>query len=90
MEQLLSRMNEMNVSIKTEFIKLDQLLKFVGVAESGGHSKEIIAEGVVLVNGKVCLMRGKKIYEGDQVSLDDNCFHVKKHQEVMKVKLKKV
>ncbi|MFZ2538411.1 MAG: RNA-binding S4 domain-containing protein, partial [Oscillospiraceae bacterium] len=48
-------MNQMDVFIKTKFIKLDQLLKFVGVAESGGHSKEIIAEGAVFVNDEVCL-----------------------------------
>ncbi|MEG0529391.1 MAG: RNA-binding S4 domain-containing protein [Bacilli bacterium] len=83
-------MNEMDVFIKTEFIKLDQLLKFVGVAESGGHSKEIIAEGVVLVNDEVCLMRGKKIKEGDRVTLDDNCFIIKNQQEPIKVKLKKI
>lgn len=72
-------MNELEVFIKTDYIKLDQLLKFVGIAESGGHSKEIIAEGVVIVNGEVCFMRGKKIKEGDKVELDENIFLIKKH-----------
>ena len=83
-------MNELDVVIKTEYIKLDQLLKFVGIAESGGHSKEIIAEGVVLVNDEVCLMRGKKIKAGDRVTLDDHCFLVKQQTKPIKVQIKKV
>ena len=59
------------VKIKTEFIKLDQLLKFIGVAETGGHAKEIVAEGVVFVNGENCIQRGKKIRSGDKVKIDD-------------------
>jgi len=64
------------VSLKTEFIKLDQLLKFVGVAESGGHAKEIILEGSVYVNGSICTMRGKKIRKGDKIKLDDYLFNI--------------
>lgn len=64
------------ITIHTEFIKLDQFLKFAGVAETGGHSKEIIAEGVVSVNGEVCLQRGKKIRNGDVVTIDDYVFTV--------------
>jgi ribosome-associated protein len=59
------------ILIRTEFIKLDQFLKFAGIAETGGHSKEIIAEGVVSVNGEVCLQRGKKLFPGDVVHLDE-------------------
>lgn len=66
----------MEVKIQTEFIKLDQLLKFVGIAESGGHAKEIIAEGVVYVNGYVCTMRGKKIIKGDKIELDEYVFTI--------------
>lgn len=55
------------ISITTEFIKLDQLLKFAGAVESGGQAKEEIAAGEVKVNGEVCLMRGKKIRPGDSV-----------------------
>ncbi|MGI5959707.1 MAG: RNA-binding S4 domain-containing protein [Massiliimalia sp.] len=64
-------MIEQEIAITTEFIKLDQFLKFAGVAETGGHSKEIVAEGVVSVNGQVCLQRGKKLRPGDVVELDD-------------------
>lgn len=71
-------MKKEEVQIKTDFIKLDQLLKFIGVAETGGHSKEIIAEGVVYVNGEICTMRGKKIREGDEVQIEDYLFLIKK------------
>ena len=69
-------MEEVIVNIDTEFIKLDQLLKFVGIAETGGPGKEIVLEGVVYVNDEPCLMRGKKIYPGDTVSLDDVILHI--------------
>lgn len=58
------------ISISTEFIKLDSLLKFAGAAETGGIAKELILMGKVKVNGEVCLMRGKKIRSGDRVQLD--------------------
>ncbi|WIV12599.1 RNA-binding S4 domain-containing protein [Proteiniborus sp. MB09-C3] len=57
------------ISISTEFIKLDQFLKYVGIAETGGHSKEIIKNGEVKVNGEVALERGKKIRVGDIVEV---------------------
>ncbi len=58
------------IKISTEFIKLDSLLKFAGAAETGGHAKEMIAEGCVKVNGEQCLMRGKKLRPGDRVEID--------------------
>ncbi|MBQ4100934.1 MAG: RNA-binding S4 domain-containing protein [Oscillospiraceae bacterium] len=64
-------MSTERIKIHTEFIKLDQLLKFAGIAETGGHAKEIVAEGVVYLNGELCTERGKKIRPGDKVSLDD-------------------
>jgi ribosome-associated protein len=63
-------MESMEVSIKTEYIKLDQLLKFAGLTDTGGLAKEIIQEGLVKVNGEVCTMRGKKIRSGDTVSVE--------------------
>lgn len=58
-----------NVKIKTEFIKLDQLLKYIGIAETGGHSKEMIKNGEVKVNGEIAYERGKKIRNGDIVEI---------------------
>ena len=58
------------ITITTEFIKLQDLLKFANMAETGGMAKQIILDGEVFVNGEVCLMRGKKIRPGDVVELD--------------------
>ncbi len=60
----------MNVTITTEFIKLQDLLKFANLVSTGGEAKIRILEGEVLVNGEVCEMRGKKIRPGDVVSFD--------------------
>ena len=57
----------MEIAITTEFIKLDQLLKYSGIADSGSFAKELIYEGFVYYNGEVCTMRGKKVYPGDKV-----------------------
>lgn len=67
-----------NIEINTDFIKLDQLLKFAGIAETGGHAKEIVAEGAVVLNGEVCTMRGKKVKDGDKIEIDDICLIIKK------------
>ena len=64
-------MKQEEIKIKTEFIKLDSLLKFAGCVETGGIGKEIIAEGRIKVNGEVCTMRGKKIRPGDKVQIDE-------------------
>ncbi len=64
-------MKKQTIPIHTEFIKLDQLLKFAGLAETGGRGKELVQAGEVLVNGEQCLARGKKIRAGDTVTLDD-------------------
>ena len=59
------------IGIHSEFIKLDALLKFAALTGTGGEAKLVIGEGLVLVNGEVCTMRGKKIYPGDLVSFGD-------------------
>lgn len=61
---------KITVTIKTEFIKLDSLLKFAGLCDTGGFAKELVQQGAVSVNGEVCTMRGKKIRSGDVVSVD--------------------
>ena len=57
------------IAIKTEFIKLDQLLKFSGVADIGSEAKQMVLDGIVKVNGEGCTMRGKKIRPGDLVEI---------------------
>lgn len=59
------------VKITTPYIKLDQLLKYVNVAEHGGMAKLMIQDGLVKVNGEVVLQRGKKIVSGDVVEIVD-------------------
>ena len=55
------------IAIKTDFIKLDALLKFAALVGTGGEAKQVIQDGLVGVNGETCLMRGKKLYPGDKV-----------------------
>ena len=64
-------MDRQEVKISTEFIKLDALLKFAGLTETGGEAKEAVQAGRVKVNAQVCAMRGKKLRPGDVVTLDD-------------------
>ncbi len=64
-------MKTQNMPIHTEYIKLDQLLKLAGIAETGGHGKELVQTGRVLVNGECCMMRGKKLRAGDTVTYGD-------------------
>ena len=63
-------MQKETVKIQTEFSKLDALLKFAGVTETGGEAKEAIQAGEVKGNGEVCTMRGKKLRPGDVVALE--------------------
>ncbi|WP_297212879.1 RNA-binding S4 domain-containing protein [uncultured Flavonifractor sp.] len=63
-------MESRQVPITTEYIKLEALLKFEGLAGTGGEAKERIQAGEVTVNGEVCTMRGRKLRPGDRAALD--------------------
>ena len=63
-------METREVKITTEFIKLESLLKFEGLTDTGGEAKERIQAGEVTVNGEVCTMRGRKLRPGDTACLD--------------------
>lgn len=65
------KMERHEIKIHTEFIKLQDLLKFAGTVETGGDAKLIIQEGWVSVNGEACLMRGKKLRPGDRAVIDN-------------------
>ena len=65
-----------NIQITTECIKLQDLLKLAGAADTGGAAKVAVQEGEVLVNGAVCTMRGKKILPGDVVTYRGEDFSV--------------
>lgn len=58
------------IKLKGEYIKLGQALKAANLVENGGAAKDYILDGLVKVNGEVCLQRGKKLYQGDKVSFD--------------------
>ena len=64
------------ITIHTEFIKLDALLKYAAAVGTGGEAKTVIAGGLVTVNGEVCTQRGKKIRPGDRVCFDRFVFDV--------------
>ncbi len=67
----------MIVEIDTEFIKLDSLLKFSSIAESGGMAKILIENGEVSVNDEIETRRGRKVYPGDRVELFDEIIEVR-------------
>ena len=64
------------ILIDTEFIKLDALLKYAAAVGTGGGAKNVIADGLVKVNGEVCTMRGKKLRQGDKVEFDRFAFEI--------------
>ena len=59
-----------DITITTEFIKLQDLLKLANLVGTGGEAKIVIQNGDVSVNGEVCTMRGKKIRPSDTVAFD--------------------
>jgi len=64
------------IKISSEFIKLDQFLKFADLVSSGVEAKFIIQDGHVLVNGEVETRRGKKLYSGDIVEFNGESFEI--------------
>ncbi len=67
---------EIPISITTDFIRLDAFLKLCNAVESGGHAKEVIQAGEVLVNGEVCLQRGRKLRGNDRAQFGRDIFVV--------------
>ena len=65
-----------DIPIHTEFIKLQDFLKFANAVESGGMAKNMILNEEVQVNGEICTMRGKKLRPGDVVSFMGNSWRV--------------
>ena len=61
----------MEIKIRDEFIKLGQALKLAGVVEDGVEAKYAIQDGLVQVNGEVDQRRGRKVYEGDMITFED-------------------
>ncbi|SKC88862.1 RNA-binding S4 domain-containing protein [Maledivibacter halophilus] len=59
------------ILIETEYIRMDQLLKYANIVGSGGEAKILIKEGLVKVNGEVVTQRGKKIKNKDIIEIED-------------------
>lgn len=59
------------VEITTEFITMDKLLKFSGVADTGGQAFLMVEDGVVRLNGQLVTEKRKKVYPGDIVNIDN-------------------
>ncbi len=70
-------MKKYEIEITTEYIKLQDLLKFSTLTSTGGEAKVLVQEGAVSVNGEVCTQRGKKIRPGDDVQIADIVLTVK-------------
>ena len=65
------------ITITTEFIRLDALLKLGGALDTGGQAKFVIQNGEVEVNGEICTMRGKKMRAGDYAEYNGSRYTVK-------------
>lgn len=71
-----------NIKINTEYIKLDQFLKWTNIASSGAEAKTLIRNGLVKVNGEVENRRGKKLRKNDTIEINDNKFIIEWYPEV--------
>jgi ribosome-associated protein len=69
-------MSERDVPIREDMIRLGQLLKLAGLADSGGHARELIQDGAVTVNGEVETRRGRQLKRGDVVSVEGETVRV--------------
>ena len=68
--------NSIPLEITTEFIKLQDAMKFANAVYSGGEAKVLIQEGQVQVNGEICTMRGKKLRPGDSFTFAGRTYAV--------------
>ena len=73
--------NSIPLTITTEFIKLQDALKFANVVYSGGEAKQLILDEQVQVNGEVCTMRGKKLRDGDKFTFNGETYVIKNAAE---------
>ena len=66
------------IKLKEDYIKLGQALKAAGLVESGVMAKLAIQDGLVKVNGETEIQRGKKLYDGDVVSFENETIKIEK------------
>ena len=70
-------MDYKKITIKEDFIRLDSAMKLADMVVTGGHAKMVIQDGLVKVNGEVCLQRGKKLHLGETAEFDGNKLVIK-------------
>ena len=70
--------NNTPLVIYSEFIKLQDAMKFASLVATGGEAKQLILDEMVKVNGEVCTTRGKKLYPGDVFSFDGSSYVIQK------------
>jgi ribosome-associated protein len=66
------------IKLREEFIKLGQALKAAGLVDSGVDAKNVIQDGLVKVNGNLETQRGKKLYDGDIVTFNNETIKIEK------------
>lgn len=66
------------IKLREDFIKLGQALKAAGLVESGVEAKEVISQGLVVVDGEIETRRGRKLYDGAEVEFDGNKISIQK------------
>ena len=72
--------NAQELAIHTEFIKLQDALKYANLVYSGGEAKQLILDGAVTVNDEVCTMRGKKLRPGDKFGFNGETYLIAIHE----------
>ena len=72
----MSHSENSTVIITSEYIELNKLLKFENLVESGGQAKQVIAEGLVKLNGEVVLQTRKKVFNGDVVEFAEHYLRI--------------
>lgn len=64
-------MQKENIAITTDFITMDKLLKFSGIADTGGQAFLMVEDGIIKLNGKLVTEKRKKVFPGDVVNIDE-------------------
>lgn len=64
-------MQKEQIAITTEYISLDKLLKFAGIADTGGQAFMMVEDGIISLNGVQVQEKRRKIYPGDVVNIDN-------------------
>lgn len=72
--------NHIPVVISTEYIKLQDAMKYANIVYSGGEAKQLILDEQVAVNGEVCTMRGKKLRPGDTFAFLNQTYLITIHE----------